>query len=247
MNTVRLQYLCFSKLSQLGFLLILFLSVKTINAQTRNSGTINYLNFEQKPVYFGITLGYNSANFKAFHSKDLILNESIAGSNSGGGPGLNLGIVTNFKVGKYFDFRFLPTLSFTERRLEYRLTETGESVFDQPFAGVLVETPFHIRYKSAVYNDKRMFVIAGVKYSYDLANNADVLQADNLVKVSASDFAFEFGAGVQFFLPYFIFSPEIKFSHGLGNLLIQDQNLIQSKVLEKLESRVWTISLHFEG
>ena len=225
--------------------LILLLSVQSTDAQIRNSGTINYLNFEQKPMYFGITLGYNSANFRAFHSEQFILNDSIASSKVKGGPGFNLGIVTNFKVGKYFDFRFLPTLSFTDRKLNYETTNAQKD--DQLFSGVVVETPFHIRYKSAVYNDVRMFVIAGVKYSYDIANSSEFRQSDELVKIAASDFAFEFGAGLQFFLPYFIFSPEIKFSHGLGNLLIRDNNLERSNVLEKLISRGLTISLHFEG
>jgi hypothetical protein len=52
---------------------------------------------------------------------------------------------------------------------------------------------------------------------------------------------------MQFFFPYFIFSPELKFSHGLGNVLIFDDSLPESTVLDKVLSRALTISLHFEG
>lgn len=213
----------------------------------KNKGTYNFLSFEQKPYYFGITLGYNTSNFKVYHSEKFILNDSIGLSQAARGPGFNLGIVTNLKVGKYFDFRFLPTLSFIERNLNYKGPTENSAPYAQRIEGVLVETPFHIRYKSEVYNDMRMFVIAGVKYSFDVASDSRVRQADELVKIAPTDFAFEFGAGIQMFFPYFIFSPEIKFSHGLGNVLIYDNNLEQSNVLEKLITRGLTISLHFEG
>lgn len=225
-------------------LVIIFFS--PVDAQ-KSKGTYNFLSFEQKPYYFGITLGYNTTNFKVFHSEKFILNDSIALAQSANGGGFNLGIVTNLKVGKYFDFRFLPTLSFIERNLNYTSPNESSKPFTQRIEGVLVETPFHIRYKSEVYNDMRMFVIAGVKYSFDVASDSRTRQAPSLVKIAPTDFAFEFGAGIQLFFPYFIFSPEIKFSHGLGNILIYDNNLERSNVLEKLVSRGLTISLHFEG
>jgi len=228
------------------FCLLLF-SFSYLDAQTKTRDSYNFLSFEQKPYYFGITLGYNSTQVSVSHSEKFILNDSISISQGDRGPGFNLGIVTNFKVGNYFDFRFLPTLSFVEKTINYEGRTINSSAFPQKFDGVLVETPFHIRYKSSVYKDMRMFVIAGVKYSFDVASNSGTRQQDQFVKIAPSDFAFEFGAGIQMFFPYFIFSPEIKFSRGLGNVLIQDNNLQSSSVLEKLVSRGLTISLHFEG
>ena len=49
------------------------------------------------------------------------------------------------------------------------------------------------------------------------------------------------------FFPFFIFSPELKYSQGLGNILIYNPNLEQTNVVEKVLSRTFTISLHFEG
>jgi len=109
------------------------------------------------------------------------------------------------------------------------------------------ELPFHVRYKSAPYNDLRMFVIGGIKYTFDVASDSRARQADELVKIAPTDFALELGAGVQFFFPYFIFSPEIKISQGISNILIFNQGLEQSNVIEQLLSRTFTISLHFEG
>ena len=220
--------------------------ISSLHAQTAR-GNYNFLDFNQKPYYFGITLAYNSSDFKIFQSRDFVLNDSIAKVESVTGPGCNLGIVTNLKIGDYFDFRFLPTLSFAERTLEYNKESRVTPFSQRKVESVFVELPFHARYKSAVYKDIRLFVIAGVKYSFDVASDSRSRQADSLVKISPTDFAVEYGAGIQFFFPYFIFSPEFKISQGIGNTLIYDANLEESTVLEKVLSRTFTISFHFEG
>lgn len=223
------------------------LSLPLANAQFNQGSNVNYLDFQNKNYYFGITLGYNQSDFRVFRSKQFIQNDSFFRAESVTGPGFNLGIVSNLKLGEYFDVRFLPTLSFLERNLSY--TQPGEiaRTVTRPIESVLVEMPFHVRYKSAPYHDFRLFVIGGVKYSFDVASDSRTRQAAGLVKIAPTDFAFEYGAGIQFFFPYFIFSPEIKISQGLNNVLIYNDRLQQSTVLEKVMSRAFTISLHFEG
>ena len=225
--------------------LLLFSSISTF-AQS-HKGNYNFMDFQQKPYYFGITLGYNSSNFRIFHSKEFILNDSISSAESVTGPGFNLGIVSNLKVGQYFDFRFLPTLSFAERNIRHTSPSDFRPPYSRKVESVFVEMPFHIRYKSAPYNDMRLFIIAGIKYSLDVASDSRTRQSDELVKISPTDFAFEYGAGVQFFFPYFIFSPEFKVSQGISNILIFNDELDQSSVIQKILSRTFTISLHFEG
>lgn len=212
-----------------------------------HKGNYNFLDFQQKPYYFGITLGFNSSDFRIFHSREFVLNDSISSAQSVTGPGFNLGIVSNLKVGQYFDFRFLPTLSFAERNIRYSTPSDVRPPYSRKVESVFVEMPFHIRYKSAPYNDMRLFIIAGVKYSFDVASDSRTRQADEIVKISPTDFAFEYGAGVQFFFPYFIFSPEFKVSHGISNILIFNKELEQSNVIQKILSRTFTVSLHFEG
>lgn len=216
-----------------------------VNAQAQIRGTYNYLDFAQKPYYFGITLAYNSANYKLAHSNDFILNDSITLAESTTGGGFNLGIVTNLKIGNNFDFRFLPTLSFANRTLQYWTVE--DLPVTKRIESVFVELPFHLRYKSEPYKDLRLFVIGGAKYSFDVASNSRSRNSNELVRVAPSDFALELGVGLQIFFPYFIFSPELKVSHGLSNTLLYNDNLSYSAVLEKVQSRAITLSFHFEG
>jgi len=227
-------------------ILPLFGLLMAMNADAQIKGTYNYLDFANKPYYFGITLSYNSSDFRVSPSDRFIRNDSVKTVLSPRGPGFNLGIVGNLKVGKYFDFRFLPTLSFSDRELTYDFVGSDLKKTEK-IEGVFIEAPFLVRYKSDPYKDIRAFVIAGVKYSFDVASNSRTRQKDSLLKVAPSDFSVEFGAGVQIFFPYFIFSPEIKVSHGLSNILIYDDELIYSSVLDKLFSRTFTVSFHFEG
>jgi hypothetical protein len=207
----------------------------------------NYLDFQNKQYYFGITLAYNNSSYKIYNSKSFILNDSIRYLAGGRGPGANIGIITNLKIGSYFDLRFLPTLSFAERNVNYKLVNDVSAPYDRKVNSVFLELPFHIRYHSDVYKDKKFFIIAGVKYSYDVASDSRSRESNSIIKIAPTDFAFEIGGGIQMYFPYFIFSPEIKFSHGLTNILLYDNNLIQSKVIDKLLSRGLTISFHFEG
>ncbi len=227
-------------------IVVLVLAVGSLQAQ-KYRGNPNFLDFNQKPYYFGITLGINSSNFKPFRSKQFLMSDSIQTVESVTGPGFNLGIVTNLKMGDYFDFRFLPTLSFAERNINYDKASRFRDFSRRTVESVFVEMPFQVRYKSAPFHDKRVFVIAGVKYSFDVASDSRSKQAETLVRISPSDFQLEYGAGLQFFFPFFIFSPELKISQGIGNTLIYNPALQESTVLEKLLSRTFTISLHFEG
>jgi Outer membrane protein beta-barrel domain len=220
-----------------------------LKAQVGGRGNYNYLDFQRRSYYFGITLGYNQSSYRIFRSKNFLpnVNDSISGLESVNGPGFNLQIISNLKIGEDFDLRFLPGFSFSERSVSFDPTKKGSTDYTKTVESVFVELPFHVRYKSAPYHDKRLFIMGGVKYSYDIQSKSRARTIANNLKIAPSDFQFEIGAGIQMFFPFFIFSPEIKFSHGLGNVLIYQNGLPQSTVIEKLMSQTFTISLHFEG
>lgn len=233
-------------LSRISLILLLALWALSPRLEAQK-GNFNYLDFENKPYYFGIVLAYNTADYQIAQSKNFPLNDSIRLTESLKGKGFNLGGIINLKIGDYVDFRVQPTLSFTERKIFYQTPLDIRPGYTRSIQAVLFEVPFHLRYKSEPYNDKRFFLVSGVKYGIDVANDSRSRDASELVKISPSDFMFEIGAGLQIFFPYFIFSPEIKYSHGLGNILVTDPRLPQSNTIDRLVSRSFTISFHFEG
>lgn len=229
-------------------IVLIILALPNSGSAQYNRGNQNFRAFQAKAYYFGLTFGYNQSNFQVAQSQRFILNDSFNITEGMGGPGLNVSMVANMKLGEYFDFRFLPGFSFVGRKFYY-LSAHDEIEQTRNIESVLIQAPFQVRFKSEPFHDMRAFVLLGAKYTYDVASNARIRkeQANRIVRISPHDFAVEVGAGCQFFFPFFIFSPELKYSQGIGNILIYNRNLAQSTVLEKVLSRTFTISLHFEG
>jgi len=230
-------------------LILTFIGISTaaMSQGSYNKALFNYLYHKQKPYYFGISLGLNNNNFFLNKSNYFINNDSINVAEPTKGYGLHVQMILNLKIGQSFDFRLLPGFSFADRKIDYSSSYGEENDSRKRIESVYVEAPFLIRYKSAPYRDMRMFAVSGVKYTYDVNNNSRARNNQSLIKISPHDFQFEIGAGMQFFFPFFIFSPELKVSTGIGNVLLYDSSLSESKVLEKVLTHAFTISFHFEG
>ena len=226
-------------------LVIVFISLGYLaNGQAGAKGNYNYNDFQKKPYYFGLSLGMNNSGYIVNQSKFFIGNDEIRIAEPASNVGLELHMIANLKLGDKFDLRFLPGFSFVSRQLEFTqsISEVTERNSAEP---VYFDLPFQIRYKSKPYKDKRVFGLLGIKYAYDVAGNSD--SKKSILKFSSHDFQWEVGLGMQFFYPYFIFSPEIKFSRGLTNTLIYDNQLNEARVLENVFSQVVSISFNFEG
>ena len=55
----------------------------------------------------------------------------------------------------------------------------------------------------------------------------------------------EIGFGIDFYLEYFKFSPQIKLSHGILNVL-NKENTIYTKSFNQLRTNGWMLSFTFE-
>ena len=223
---------------------ITLIAIASLFAQKDNSGE-NHRGYKNKQYYFGLSLGITNSKYRLFHSDEFLRNDSILTAESSGGTGLLVGIITNLKLGEYFDIRMIPTFNFASRNIDYFGSLDGGG--NNRIESVFFDVPFQVRYKSAPYKDIKLFVMGGLKYSFDIQSKSRTEKDNNLIKISPHDFAVEAGAGLQIFLPFFIFSPEIKISQGLGNILLYKNNFQKSTILDKLLSRTFTISFHLEG
>lgn len=228
-------------------LLLLVLPVVLSAQRTGGKENYNFSSFNRKPYYFGIALAYKNSNFTLEKTDRFILNDSFRVAETVRGSGFTASVITNFKIGDHFDIRLLPSISLINRKFEFTPVDNSGFVETSNIESVLAEIPVLIRYKSDPYKDKRLFVVGGFKYGYDVASNSKINRRRQLIRLSPHDFSLELGAGIQFFLPYIIFSPEIKFSQGIDNVLIYNNSLEKAKVLEKVFTRSFTITLNFEG
>ncbi len=200
----------------------------------------------RKQVYFGIALGVNVANYRIVRKPFTGNNDTVKTIGPGVGPGFNLGIIANWQFNKYFDLRIIPTLSFADRSVKYTTILRQHPDTTLPVSSIYLDFPLQLRFKSDPIKNTRVYVIAGVRYDYDLASNSSARNA-SLLKVGKHDLAAEYGIGLMIYFPYFIMSPEFKVSQGFLNVNSPTQNYIYSTVIQKLYSRTYTFTLNLEG
>ena len=229
------------------FLLIIFLCFSLFSYGQRHKKPQNLPRYDFKKIHFGFTLGINSLNFNLAKNDDFLNNDSLLTLLASDQKGFNLGIVSNLRLGKYTDLRFIPTLVFGERILNYQFNnQSNLSLTDKRIESTLIDFPVSLKYKSARYNNFRTYVICGVKYSLDIASQSEIDdEGQELVKLNNHDLMIEGGFGIDFYLQYFKFSPQIKISHGIINILSKDKTLY-TQTIDNLKTNSWMISFTFE-
>lgn len=208
----------------------------------------NLPRYDFKKIHFGFTLGINSLDFKIKNNPKIIYQDSLYVLHSNNQKGFNLGIVSNFRLGKYTDFRFVPALVFGERHLIYSFADSINNIEieKKKVESTLLDFPLYIKYKSQRYNNFRSYVLFGIKYSLDIASQKDIINEDEvIIKLNPNDFVGEIGFGMDFYLEFFKFSPQIKISRGVVDLLDRDQT-VYTKSIKNLYTNVWILSFTFE-
>ncbi len=220
--------------------LVIFLSLFTLcaNAQSNLSG------YDYKKLHFGFTVGTNNSVFKTYESKSTFTNDTLLTFLSKKGPGMQLGIVSDLRVNEHIALRFIPILLFSERSIEYKFTDPLQNSTKKVESSI-IDLPLLFKFRSDRINNWRFYVIGGVKYWIDMSSQQDVNAEVLKLKTIRKGVAFEYGLGWDFYLPYFKFSPEIKFYQGVSNVLVDEKHIFSSS-FDKLIPRGFIISFLFE-
>jgi hypothetical protein len=234
-------------------LLLLVFCLQTQRSTAQGKGKDNKVknleNYDKKVVHFGFLLGVNLADFRIKYNPDYFGVDTVLTIESKRESGFNLGIISDLRLGEYFNMRFVPTLSFSARTLQYVILENNVLVpRDKQVESVFLDFPLLFKYKSERDGNFRAYLIGGAKYSLDMASQKDInstLVKDILVKIDDTDFLAVFGIGFDLYLTYFKFSPEITYSFGLKNLLVQENNVL-TRPIDRLTSKIIQISFNFE-
>ncbi len=237
-----------------SFLILLSFFSIAASAQQQPGTRGNLQTYYENKVNFGFYLGVNRTNFliTPVHDFQAAAGDSLKSILSSPQTGFNLGIVSELRLQEYVTLRFLPDISFGERDLEYHFASVHDT-FDivKKIESTFIDFPLDFKVRSKRLGNFAAYMVGGGKYTLDLAsqkdvNNGTVTSAQQVVKLGKNDFGYEVGAGTDFFLPYFKFGLELKFSMGIKNLLIKDQT-IYAQSLDRLNSKVFLISFTFEG
>jgi hypothetical protein len=208
------------------------------------SGQLNFYEKGNKALYWGISLGLNTSNFRIDRQPHSEANDTILSIDDKSQPGFNLGLIGNWQFNRYFDLRFIPNMTFGEKLIQYN---TISGVVDNRIKTTYISLPVHIRFKSEPVNDWRVFVVAGLKYDLNIDPQVRTTSEPNKIALRKASLSMEYGIGLQYFFPYFIFSPELKYSHSLNNVLDPNQSDLNRSAIRGLYPRALVFTLNFEG
>lgn len=212
---------------------------------------VNLGSFDRKQYHFGFLLGFNSADYYVDRKTDPASQDSLLSLNTKNQSGFNLGIVAALHFNKNISLRFTPTLSFEERVLNYVFYAGQDTTdtFEKRVESTFIDFPLDFKFRTNRLGNVAFYALAGGRYRLDMQSAKDVKNAvasEIIVKTDNTDFAVEFGGGVDFFLNYFKFGIELKMAMGVKNLLIPESTQF-SNPIESLRSRTLLISFTFEG
>ncbi|GAB5418101.1 MAG: hypothetical protein Crog4KO_31810 [Crocinitomicaceae bacterium] len=211
----------------------------------------NYRRFDEKLLHFGFMLGGNTSDFTLFRELNAFDQYGLTSLTNQSAPGGQLGIVMTMKVGTpVVRLRFIPTLSFQERILNYTfMPNDSTSIMNQErISSTNLDFPLMWQFRTLRVNNFASYFLVGGQYSLDLQSQQDASQnfTDPFIKLNRHDFSAQLGVGVEFFAPYFKFGMEVKYQHGFRNAHIKDSAVI-AQPIDRLYNKVWWFSLIFEG
>jgi len=164
-------------------------------------------------------------------------------------PGINIQIVTDLRPGKHMDIRFLPGVSFGQRIIRYYKDQVLYNE-QQKLESSFLEFPLLLKLKGDRLNNVRPYVVTGLNYRYDLAAKKDYDEDKPVyIRIKRPDLYYEFGAGLDFYLPYFKFSVELKMSNGLSDILVKETDPRHPEyvnAIQRMKSQIWVLAFHFE-
>jgi hypothetical protein len=209
---------------------------------------INLPDHDDKLFHFGINLGANRSHFLISHHPRFLQYDTINVVESINSAGINLAWLVNYRLSNHWGIRLHPLdLTFSEKSFLYdeKYGDDGD-VVNKKVQSITLSFPIQMKFSSDRINNFKVFTIGGIKFDYDLASNAGARKAENLINLNKVDMSVETGIGFHIYFPVFVLTPEIKYSNGLFNLHSRDESLRYSNVIDKINSKMITISLTVE-
>lgn len=199
---------------------------------------------DAKWLHYGFSIGLHTSSFQLKYSDKYVTNQldslhSIMPANA---FGFSLGFITDFRLAEQFNFRALPKVSFYEFPVDFNFTDG--TIDRQLIEATYVELPMVIKYKSERHKNFRAYFLGGIAPGLEVSGKKRKEQSENKLLTTDFNLNVEMGFGMDLYFPLFKFSPEVRFSKGLLNLLKEDQ-YGYSEGIESLKMNVVTIYLQF--
>jgi len=244
MQTINIWHKLNLHRSKIILLILLLVAISSSQAQRRTE--VNNPNYDNRFLSYGFLIGIHTSAYQLkysekFTTRDLDDVYSISPTWS---AGFSLGFIVNMNLADFLDARLLPQVSFYEHNLEYVRFDNPD--IDELVETTVVEFPILLKYKSARRGNTRMYFVGGVKPGIEASgkNDIDEVSKDN-IDIRTFNVSLDVGFGLDIYYPLFKFSPEIRFSKGMTNMLGPEENFF-SEGIDRLNTNTITLYLLFQ-
>ncbi len=238
------------------FVVLTLFVVLSANAQYKKPIRLNEPDYELgKRLRFGFSLGLNTMDFRVKNGRGIEVSPDLQDTTqffadvSHPQLGFNVNAVADFRLAENFHLRFLPGYSFGQRDLNFFYPDK-KLERQMKIESSFIEMPLGLKYSADRVSNFRPYLLAGTNFRVDLASYKKLnIKEGVLLRLNKFDAYYEVGFGVDFFLEYFKFSIELKYSVGMFNVLSRDyadgaENYVQA--IDGINSRIFHVSFHFE-
>ncbi len=230
--------------------LCIVLGILTANAQ--RGKTVEYLpNFDKKTWNFGYYLGIIQNDFVIDYQESNFTNSFVKTEPH---IGFIIGVMGERRLHNNLSLRFEPGLISNTKNL-YFSNDNGSFIAEKDslreVSSTYMHLPFLLKFSANRMHNIKPYIIGGITFDYNFSAN-DRNPDDNFsgeFRMTRWNTMYEAGIGMDFYLPYFKFSPSIRGLFAMNNELIYDNQGAASPwtaPIERLQTRGIFLKLTFE-
>ena len=204
--------------------MMLAVAVLTSMAQERKVQNKPYIDL--RPLHFGIQVGLNMQDVEFTNvgpqmlelpeeepTEQLVLCDADTWN-----PGFSVGVVADMRLAQHFALRLSPTMHFGSKHLVFRnfkdLNDYGQPrETTQDLKNTYISIPIGVKFSAERFNNYRPYIIAGISPMINLSG-----KDQDYIHLKRYDSMAEVGLGCDYYLPFFKFIPELKFSFSLSDV-----------------------------
>jgi hypothetical protein len=200
--------------------IIFIFIINSLKAQSRDK-VIYKQNWDKQTVFWGYYLGLNMKDYKITYE---IPNGTFIDVTPS--TGFNVGLIGDLRIHKNINLRIEPGLSSNTKQLAFTHISGGPKDSIRDVNATYLRIPLLLKLSTDRLYNFRPYLVGGVSFDYNFSSNQDNPDdnSNQEFRMKKNNFTYEIGVGVDFYLPYFIFSPSIRGVFAINDELVRDYN-----------------------
>ncbi len=198
--------------------------------------------FDNRKFSYGFMIGIHTSAYQLKYSDQFVTQnfDTVHSVQTPFSSGFSLGFLVNLRLNEVLDLRIMPKTGFYVHKIIYYYTDNTTK--QQTVETTMVEFPILLKYKSMRRGNVRMYMVGGFTPSIEASGKNDVQSSTANLGIKSRNLTIDAGIGFDFYFPLFKLSQEIRFQHGITDMLGSDQS-VYSAPIKSLNTN--TISVYF--